>query len=108
MLVEALVAFAIILGVSLAFYYIASGSRRPKPPTEDPQRSMYSCGEEMKYDKFRISVTFSEYLVYFVVIDSATFLIALSALAADVINPLALVVYLLLVLSAVVLLSRGG
>jgi NADH:ubiquinone oxidoreductase subunit 3 (subunit A) len=106
MLIEALVAFVIVLSVSLAFYATAC-LRRPSLSPEDPRRSTYSCGENVRYNRFKISVTFSQYLVYFVILDSAALLIALSALASDALNPLAAIIYLLTVFAAVALLRRG-
>jgi len=100
------VALIAILSISLAIYAL-SGLKAPKPRKSRDKVSVYACGERVKVGKLKITVTLHEYLTYFVVLDSSALMVAFASLAADTVNPLIILTYLIIVLAASLIL-RGG
>jgi NADH:ubiquinone oxidoreductase subunit 3 (subunit A) len=105
-MVEPIIVFLLILGVSSAIYLL--GRRwAPKPHKTEDKSSMYACGEKMRPKKLKITVTLYKYLIYFVIIDSSVLIMAFAALALDTMNPLPLLVYLFTITIATLLLTGG-
>jgi len=107
MIIEALIAFVLILSASCLIYLF--GRRvAPKPTQTDSQRSTYACGEKVTYPKLQVNVSLYKYLIYFVVLDSSVLLLAFASFMNAGINVPMLLVYLLMILAAGLLLLDGG
>ncbi|MDQ1281194.1 MAG: hypothetical protein QG670_2458 [Thermoproteota archaeon] len=107
MILEISVAFFIIFSISYIVYLI--GRRQsPKSIRAEEKNSRYACGEKVILGKFKISLTFYEYLIYFVILDSTSLLFALSAIGTAASNFVFLISYLSIMLTAVLIISRGA
>lgn len=105
--VEVSTAFAAILGVAILIYLLSRVKASKSPPAEE-KNSMYFCGEKVILRNLNISITFYEYLIYFVLLDSSALIIALAATEVEAANPIFLIGYSLLMLIATLTLSRGA
>ncbi len=107
MLVEALVAFILIVAATSLIY--ALGRRAaPKPTQSENAKLTYACGEKAPVQKQRITVTLSRYMIYFVVLDSSILLLAFATLITQGANIPLLLIYLGILLAANMLLLEGG
>lgn len=107
MILEISVAFIIIFSISYITYLI--GRRKsPKSAQTEEKNSMYACGEKVILGRFKISLTFYEYLIYFVVLDSTSLLFALSVIGTAASNFAFLISYLSIMFTAVLIISRGA
>jgi len=105
-MIEPIIAFLLILSISSVIYIITRRLVR-KPLVSEEKSSMYACGEKLNSKKLLINVTLYKYLIYFVIIDSPALILAFAALALEMINPLHLLSYLIIVLAADFLLLGG-
>jgi NADH:ubiquinone oxidoreductase subunit 3 (subunit A) len=107
LLIEALVAFVLILSAAL-FIYVLGRRASPKHVQSDTERSEYACGEKAPIQRLKINVTLYKYLVYFAILDSSVLLLAFAALSAEGINVTLLILYLFVMLAASLVLLEGG
>lgn len=107
MLIEALVAFVLILSAAL-FIYVLGRRASPKHVQSDIERSEYACGEKAPIQRLKINVTLYKYLVYFAILDSSVLLLAFAALSAEGLNVTLLILYLFVMLAASLVLLEGG
>jgi NADH:ubiquinone oxidoreductase subunit 3 (subunit A) len=106
-LYEIIIAFTLILAISIIIYLIAQRLSPKSIPSVDRDAS-YACGERVTFGHLTLNVTSSRYLVFFLIIDSSVTLIAFAAMANGVmISPL-FVLYLIILLIAVFLLNGGN
>lgn len=107
MIVESVIAFALILCVTLIIY--ALGRRAaPKPDQTDAERSVYACGEKVTYSKLRVNVSLYKYLIYFVILDSSVLLLAFGSFLGQGLNIPMILIYLSIILAASLVLFDGG
>jgi NADH:ubiquinone oxidoreductase subunit 3 (subunit A) len=107
MIVEALVAFALIFVATLAIYYIGKRSA-PKTVISENEQAAYACGEKVTFQGLKINVSLYKYLIYFVIFDASVLVLAFAAFAISATNPLLLILYLGIILAAGVVLLEGG
>ena len=107
MIVEAIVAFVLILSAAVLVYQLGRRAA-PKPPQTDAQRTSYACGENVVYPKLKVNVSLYKYLIYFVVLDSSVLLLAFASFMQTGINVPLILVYLFMMLAAGLLLLEGG
>ena len=107
MLVESLVAFLIILGLTLLIY-LSSRLLTKKVPVSKEKSAMYACGEKVFTKRLLVNVTLYKYLIFFVIIDSPALILAFAALALETISLFALLIYLGIILAADALLLGGS
>jgi NADH:ubiquinone oxidoreductase subunit 3 (subunit A) len=106
-IIESVVAFVLILCVTLAIY--ALGRRAaPKPVQTGSGRSVYACGEKVTYSKPRINVSLYKYLIYFVILDSSVLLLAFGSFLGQGINVPMILIYIFIILASSLLLFDGG
>ena len=106
MIIEAIVAFVLIISATLVIYLL--GRRvAPKPIQTEAELTAYACGEKVTFPQLRVNVSLYKYLIYFVVLDSSVILIAFAAFTGLVNVPLVMV-YLFMMLGAGLLLVDGG
>ena len=106
MLIESLVAFLIILFVSVVIYVLTK-RLVPKSSLSEEKRSMYACGEKVVSKRLLVNVSLYKYLIFFVIIDSPAMILAFAALSLQMINPFTLLIYLGIILAADLLLLGG-
>ncbi|MCW3996113.1 MAG: NADH-quinone oxidoreductase subunit A [Candidatus Bathyarchaeota archaeon] len=107
MIVEALLAFALIFISTLAIYTI--GKRlAPKTTVSENEQASYACGERVSFHGLKVNVSLYKYLIYFVIFDSSVLLLAFASFTVGMTNPLLLVLYLGILLSAGLVLLEGG
>jgi NADH:ubiquinone oxidoreductase subunit 3 (subunit A) len=106
-IVEATIAFVLILAAASAIYLIGRRSA-PKPTQTDAERSAYACGENVSFPGLRVNVALYKYLIYFVIFDSSVLLLAYAAFSLAGTNPLLLILYLGIILAAGLVLLEGG
>ncbi len=106
MLVEAAIAFLLILAAASLIYYLGRRAS-PKPVQSEDERSEYACGEKAPLQRLRISVSLYKYLIYFTILDSSVLLLAFAALGQGL-NITFLVLYLSMILASSLLLFEGG
>lgn len=102
-MIELLIAFFLVLFCSLIMY-ILPGRLIQKPIRNNLKSKMYSCGENVIPKKLSVNVSLYKYLIFFVILDSPSFIIAFGSLALDVINPFNLLIYLCIIFAADILL----
>jgi NADH:ubiquinone oxidoreductase subunit 3 (subunit A) len=106
LIIEATVAFVLIISATLVVYLL--GRRvAPKPIQTEAELTAYACGEKVTFPQLRVNVSLYKYLIYFVVLDSSVILIAFAAFTGLVNVPLVMV-YLFMMLCAGLLLVDGG
>jgi len=106
LIIEAIVAFVLIISATLVIYLL--GRRvAPKPIQTEAELTAYACGEKVTFPQLRVNVSLYKYLIYFVVLDSSVILIAFAAFTGLVNVPLVMV-YLFMMLGAGLLLVDGG
>ena len=106
MVEESIVAFLIILTISVLIYLFSRWAAIKTSPSEE-RNSMYACGEKMTSTRLLVNVSLYKYLIYFVIIDSPALIAAFAALTLEIINPFYLLIYLGLILAADFLLLGG-
>jgi NADH:ubiquinone oxidoreductase subunit 3 (subunit A) len=107
MLIEAVIAFVLILAATSLIY--AFGRRAsPKPVQTENKRFTYACGERAPVQKQRITLTLSKYLIYFVIFDSSVLLIAFATIISSGVNMPLLILYLFIILASNLVLLEGG
>ncbi len=93
-MIDPFVAFFVAL-IGLTIFFTASGKWAPSRPSE-MKEEVYACGERGEpLEGGAISISFSEYLAYFALLEMAPLLLALAAFSG-VLNPLILFVYAIL------------
>jgi NADH:ubiquinone oxidoreductase subunit 3 (subunit A) len=107
MLIEAIVAFALIFISTFAIYTIGQRSAPKTAQTENEQMS-YACGEKIIFKRLKVNVSLYKYLIYFVIFDSAVLLLSFASLAIAGINPFMLILYLSVILASGFVLLEGG
>jgi NADH:ubiquinone oxidoreductase subunit 3 (subunit A) len=107
LLIEALIAFLLILSAAL-FIYVLGRHASPKHAQSENERAQYACGEKAPVQRLRINVTLYKYLVYFAIFDSSVLLLAFSALSAEGVNVPLLILYLVIMLVSSLVLLEGG
>lgn len=105
-ILESIVAFATVLVVSSIIYLIAR-LMAPKPTKTEEKVTMYSCGEKVLPQRFKISHTLYKYIIYFVIIDSSAIMMAFASLNLHNMNRFFLLAYLLTTLASTLLLLGG-
>lgn len=106
MIIEAIVAFVLIISATLVIYLLGRRAA-PKPIQTEAELTAYACGEKVTFPQLRVNVSLYKYLIYFVVLDSSVILIAFAAFTGLVNVPLVMV-YLFMMLGAGLLLVDGG
>ena len=104
---KALLAFLIVLG-TCAMLFVSSGGRSRRSAKDKQKTAMYACGERAVHQTLRITVTSYKYLIYFMVFDAPVILVALSSLAASIVNLVLLLAYLFAAFIALLLLTGGS
>jgi NADH:ubiquinone oxidoreductase subunit 3 (subunit A) len=105
-LVPAILAFVLILISTLAIYYLGKHSA-PKTTISENEQDAYACGEKVHFQGLKINVSLYKYLIYFVIFDSSVLVLAFAVLNFTA-NPLLLILYLGIILTAGVVLLDGG
>jgi NADH:ubiquinone oxidoreductase subunit 3 (subunit A) len=106
-LVEALIAFLLILSAAL-FIYTLGRRASPKHIQSENERAEYACGERAPIQRIKINITLYRYLIYFAIFDSSVLLLAFSALSAEGVNVPLLILYLFVMLASSLVLLEGG
>jgi NADH:ubiquinone oxidoreductase subunit 3 (subunit A) len=101
------VAFILVFAASCLIYLFGRYLSPKSAKTENGQ-STYACGEKASFPKLKINVSLSKYLVYFVILDSSVLLVAFASIAFSLSNPLLFMLYLLIMVTAVLLVVEGG
>jgi NADH:ubiquinone oxidoreductase subunit 3 (subunit A) len=107
MILEAIIAFVLILIATGAIYLIGHRAA-PKTTQTEAERSAYACGEEVSFHGLKITVSLYKYLIYFVIFDSSVLVLAFASFALAGTNPFLLVLYLGIILAAGLVLLEGG
>ena len=107
MLVEATIAFALIVGASSVIYYLGRRAA-PKTTQTEAQRTPYACGEKVTFPKLKVNVSLYKYLIFFVVLDSSVLLLAYASFMGQGVNVPLILIYLFMVLGAGLVLIEGG
>lgn len=107
MLVESLIAFALITLVT-SLVYVLGRRASPKHAQSENALATYACGEQAPIQKQRIAVTLSKYLIFFVVLDSSVLLLAFATLATQGVNVPLMLLYLGIMLASSMLLLDGA
>lgn len=107
MLIESIIAFALILMAS-SFVYVVGRKSAPKPIQSENERSAYACGEKATFHGLKVNISLYKFLIYFVIFDASIILLAFSALPAPGKNGYLLILYLLVLLSSGLILLEGG
>jgi NADH:ubiquinone oxidoreductase subunit 3 (subunit A) len=107
MIVEALIALILIFISTLAIYALGKRSA-PKTTMSENEQAAYACGEKASFPGLKINVSLYKYLIYFIIFDSSVLVLAFASIALADINPLLLILYLVIILSAGLILLEGG
>jgi len=107
MLLESVIAFALILTVASVIYSLVRLAS-PKPPQNENKLFTYACGERAPVQKQRITLTLSKYLIYFVIFDSSVLLLAFATIITHGVNMPLLMLYLFMILASNLILLEGG
>ena len=103
---EPILAFIIILAAA-SLFYLLMGRFSAKNSGGKEKNLMYACGEKIKPTRLLVNVTLLRYLIYFVIIDSPTLILAFTAIALEMISPISLLIYLGMIFLADLLLLGG-
>lgn len=106
-MIESIAAFLIILATT-SIIYLLGRRAAPKPAQSENERMTYACGEKIPFQKLKISVPLSKYLIYFVILDSSVLLLAFATLYIQGVNIPILLVYLFMLLASSLLVLEGG
>ncbi len=106
-IINALIAFVLILISTLAIYAIGKRSA-PKTAISENEQAAYACGEKVTFQGLKINVSLYKYLIYFVIFDSSVLVLAFAAVAIAAANPFLLILYLGIILAAGLVLLEGG
>jgi NADH:ubiquinone oxidoreductase subunit 3 (subunit A) len=106
MLVEALVAFALIFLSTVAIYGLGRKAATAAGTSVD-ERASYACGENVSFSKLKVNVSLYKYLVYFVIFDSSVLLVTFAAFSVAS-NPFFVLLYLGILLAAGLALLGGA
>jgi NADH:ubiquinone oxidoreductase subunit 3 (subunit A) len=82
--------------------------KAPKSKQSGEKISTYACGERIRLGRLAIDVTLCNYLVYFMILDSAVLILAFASSEANSAGFVPLMIYLLSVLVSALLLAFGG
>jgi len=107
MIVEAFLAFILILTATLAIYAIGKHSA-PKTTQSENEQDTYACGEKVLFHSLKINVPLYKYLIYFVIFDTSVLVLAFAAFTLSAANSLLLILYLGIILAAGIILLEGG
>jgi NADH:ubiquinone oxidoreductase subunit 3 (subunit A) len=107
MISEVLIAFALIFASTYIIYRVGRRSA-PKTTVSENAQALYACGEKAPYHGSKVNVSLYRYLIYFAVFDSSVLLLAFASFALAGANPLLLVLYLGIILTAGLVLLEGG
>lgn len=107
MIVEAIIAFALIFVSTYAIYTLGKRSA-PKTTISENEQASYACGEKVSFHGLKVNVSLYKYLIYFVIFDSSVLLLAFASFSIAGTNPLLLILYLGIILAAVLVLLEGG
>jgi NADH:ubiquinone oxidoreductase subunit 3 (subunit A) len=107
MLIEATVAFVLIVAAASVIYMLGRRAA-PKTVQTDGQRTAYACGEKVTFPKLRVNVSLYKYLIFFVVLDSSVLLLAYGSFTSQNVNVPLILVYLFMMLAAGLVLIEGG
>lgn len=107
MIIEALIAFALIFTSTLIIYSLGKRSA-PKTTLNENAQDAYACGEKATFHGLKVNVSLYKYLIYFIIFDSSVLLVAFASFAKAGTNPLLLVIYLGIILAAGLVLFEGG
>ncbi len=106
MLVEALVAFALIFLSTVAIYMLGRKAATASSTSPDEHAS-YACGENVSFAKLKVNVSLYKYLVYFVIFDSSVLLVTFASISVARTNPFFVLLYLGVLLAAGLALLGG-
>jgi NADH:ubiquinone oxidoreductase subunit 3 (subunit A) len=104
---ESVIAFLTVLLASTVIYALGR-LKAPKPPARREKVSLYACGEKVRSARLSINVTPYKYLVYFIILDASTLMIAFASLSTSSATVLPLMIYLSTILAATIILALGG
>jgi NADH:ubiquinone oxidoreductase subunit 3 (subunit A) len=107
MIYEVLIAFALIFASTFIIYRVGKRSA-PKTIVCENAQASYACGEKASFHGSKVNVSLYRYLIYFAVFDSSVLLLAFASFAVARANPLLLVLYLGIILTAGLVLFEGG
>ena len=107
MIIEAIIAFALIFVATWAIYTIGKRSA-PKTTISENEQASYACGEKASFHGLKVNVSLYKYLIYFVIFDSSVILLAFASFSMAGTNPLLLILYLGILLAAGLVLLEGG
>ena len=107
MFAEALIAFLLILAAAL-FIYALGRHASPKHAQSENERAEYACGEKAPIQRLKINITLYRYLIYFAIFDSSVLVLAFSALSAEGVKVIPLILYLFIMLASSLILLEGG
>jgi NADH:ubiquinone oxidoreductase subunit 3 (subunit A) len=98
----------LVILAAASIIYLIGRRAAPKPAQSENERMTYACGEKIPFQKLKISVPLSRYLIYFVILDSSVLLLAFATLFTQGINMPLFLLYLLMMLASSLLLIEGG
>ena len=107
MIVEAIIAFALIFVSTFVIYTLGKRSA-PKTTISENEQASYACGEKVSFHGLKVNVSLYKYLIYFVIFDSSVLLLAFASFSIASANPLLLILYLSILLAAGLVLLEGG
>lgn len=106
MLIEAIIAFALVLLSTLVIYALGKKSAS-KPNITVNQQDSYACGEKTSYTDLKINISLYKYLIYFVIFDASILVLAFASFSTAQTNPVFIFLYLSIILVAgIALLER--
>jgi NADH:ubiquinone oxidoreductase subunit 3 (subunit A) len=107
MIVEAAVAFILILATTSIIYTLGRRAS-PKPAQSENEKSSYACGERANFHGLKVNISLYKFLIYFVIFDSAVLLLAFAAFMTTGTNALLVILYLFMLLASSLILLEGG
>lgn len=107
MIIESIIAFALIFVATWAIYTIGKRSA-PKTTISENEQASYACGEKASFQGLKVNVSLYKYLIYFVIFDASVLLLAFASFSLASTNPLYLILYLGIILAAGLVVLEGG
>jgi len=107
MILEAIVAFILVLISTLVIFFIGKSSA-PKTVIGENEQASYACGEKVHFHGLKINVSLYKYLIFFVIFDTSILVLAFASLSIISINPLIMILYIGVILAAGLVLFQGG
>jgi len=107
MIIESIIAFALIFVATWAIYTIGKRSA-PKTTISENEQASYACGEKASFQGLKVNVSLYKYLIYFVIFDASVLLLAFASFSLTGTNPLYLILYLGIILAAGLVILEGG